>query len=101
MTVPRARWLCIAALSVLLFGLAAVTSGQVQAGTNVVVALTTNQTLYAPGEPFELGRTLDLVRPSAQAQGDLFVRMQDPGGRVICLGSDLFEQPVVHGTGTI
>jgi hypothetical protein len=94
----RAGAVCLATL-----GVGAVTSGQVQVGTNVVVALTTNQTLFAPGDLFELGRTLDLVRPSAQAQGDLYVRLEDPAGRVMYLGGDpdRFVESAAAGGGTV
>jgi hypothetical protein len=72
-------------------------------GTNLLVTLTANQTSYAPGERFELGRTLNVVRATARAQGGLYVRVQDPAGRVAYLGGDpaQFRESVFPGKGTV
>ena len=73
----------------------------VDTGTSLVVSLTTNQTRYAARDRFELSRILNVVRAGARAQGDLYVRMQDPAGQFFYLGGDQFTDSTFAGAGTV
>ena len=102
MTVLRAWTVRLVTLLVCLIGVAVSRSeAAFDVGTNVLVTLTTNQTRYVPGDRFELGRTLNVVRGTAQAQGDLYVRVQDPAGQLLYFGGSQFNQTSYAGGGSI